>query len=34
VVQKLVEMSGGTAEVTQQEKRERGKPSSRQLECH
>lgn len=34
VVQRLVEMSGGTAEVTQQEKRERGKPSSRQLECH
>ena len=33
VVQRLVELSGGKAEVTQQEKRERAKKTSRQLEC-
>jgi len=34
VVARLVEISGGTAQVTQQEKRERGKKATRQVECH
>ncbi|MBI5266040.1 MAG: 4-hydroxy-3-methylbut-2-enyl diphosphate reductase [candidate division Zixibacteria bacterium] len=34
VVQRLMELSGGKAEVTQQEKRERTKKTARELECH